>query len=341
MPEGHETEDVARDALYFPNIDVPQGPWLTNTLLYWDSVRSIVPVEVHRRDDGLSPFTKSLCEHGLIKPVYPEAAGMPGFATEFIGLLQLELPRIHGGGGNWRPFKVHIEKLGSELRDELIDLGVARESAEPWFLEMQPRAAELFMAFLACVLASTSAEPMQPVSDEPRHLELYGLRHPRPHAEDRAAMREGFLQELLPTVDQEMDLASLQRFKDRNGDHLRAYRAIVEAALSRVLRVVDPDERAAVCVRERASLRSQQAEVEARLSEAGWKVGTAWSLIGVVAAAADAAAGAPPLATMSHGVLGAAAFAINRMRRRRTTLSLPLAYGALVSQRARKHGPRR
>lgn len=205
---------------------------------------------------------------------------------------------------------------------------------------MHPRAAELFMAFLACLLASTSSDPMEPVSDAPRHLELYEIGEGRGGGEARSAMRDVFLQELLPTVDQEVDLSSLRRFKDRNGQRMLLYRSAVESALSRVLRVIDPMERAAAGVQERSSLRDQQDEVESRLAESGWKVGTAWSLLGVAAGVADAPLGSPPLGAIGHGLLGAAAFAITRMRRRGAALRLPLAYGAILGRRARQRSGR-
>jgi hypothetical protein len=44
---------VKNRILYFPYIRVPESTWLTQVLLYWDQVSSIVPYEFTQRPDSL------------------------------------------------------------------------------------------------------------------------------------------------------------------------------------------------------------------------------------------------------------------------------------------------
>ena len=45
---------MAQTILYYPTIDIQDGAWLRNAILYWDEVSSIVPYE------GYSDFSPEI-----------------------------------------------------------------------------------------------------------------------------------------------------------------------------------------------------------------------------------------------------------------------------------------
>lgn len=61
------------NALYFPYISVPDEIWTVKTLLYWDKLSSIVPMEYIERPEELGPFMQELVHEGLVQQVFPAA----------------------------------------------------------------------------------------------------------------------------------------------------------------------------------------------------------------------------------------------------------------------------
>ena len=51
---------VPDNVIYFPSIDVPETPWFTQALLYWDSVGTIVPSAYDKDRSYLRPYTQDL-----------------------------------------------------------------------------------------------------------------------------------------------------------------------------------------------------------------------------------------------------------------------------------------
>jgi len=42
--------------LYFPYISLPKSNWMIRTLLYWDEIGSIVPINYSREPKKLEPY---------------------------------------------------------------------------------------------------------------------------------------------------------------------------------------------------------------------------------------------------------------------------------------------
>lgn len=54
-------------ALYYPYIDIKDERWLRSAALFWDSIRTIVPVS--HRDPYSNDFARILCDEGVLEPV--------------------------------------------------------------------------------------------------------------------------------------------------------------------------------------------------------------------------------------------------------------------------------
>lgn len=60
---------MAQTILYYPTINIQDGAWLRNAILYWDEVPSIVPYE------GYPDFSREILrlqELRVYTPVYPQ-----------------------------------------------------------------------------------------------------------------------------------------------------------------------------------------------------------------------------------------------------------------------------
>ena len=60
-------------ALYFPHIRVPNTPWFTQVLLYWDKAATIVPEGPYRKAD-IDPYMRELEQAKLLEFVSPGEA---------------------------------------------------------------------------------------------------------------------------------------------------------------------------------------------------------------------------------------------------------------------------
>lgn len=71
---------MAQTILYYPKINIQDGTWLRNALLYWDEVSSIVPYENFA---DLSPELLYLQKLGIYHAVYPQELFFSDFSEDF------------------------------------------------------------------------------------------------------------------------------------------------------------------------------------------------------------------------------------------------------------------
>lgn len=71
---------VSQSILYYPSIDIKDGPWLRGAALYWDQVRSIVPYEEY---DDYCPEIAYMKLRGHYKPLYPQDVFVLGDPNQF------------------------------------------------------------------------------------------------------------------------------------------------------------------------------------------------------------------------------------------------------------------
>jgi hypothetical protein len=59
---------MERILLYYPSINIPDGNWLRNSLLYTDKVSSIIPF-IDMNDERLNDDMKILFDEGQYQPI--------------------------------------------------------------------------------------------------------------------------------------------------------------------------------------------------------------------------------------------------------------------------------
>lgn len=287
---------MSSNALYYPYIRVPQSPWFTRVLLYWDRVGAIVPYEYLEDPDRLGQYMVSLVREELVEQVVP---GMHLWRVENFTNAFLEyVDAKYSAGGkpyssNWAT--IHSEKLGvssihmeklQDLGEQLCARGVARRDDEDpyssWF-EVEPGIADDFMAYLAGVLGQMPEDtPFSPVTDHRAHLNPFIPEFPPDDPKYR--VRQLLLANILPSPGESLEAAKLKDFKEQYKEPLGRFRKEVEEKVSELAAIADAGLQEMRLRDTIASLRETVDELAARMKEKkGWPrldFGTLCTVIG-------------------------------------------------------------
>lgn len=222
--------------LYFPYISIPKTPWLYKSLLYWDTVDTITPVQFLRRPslfDGT--YMSELMEAELVRPVMPMnyIYEIPNFKDDFLNYVDNKyVPKKdlykRKDGKLVNCTRVHLEKM-DEIGYELVERELAYQSGR-WFL-MHQSVANDFMFYLASLIGNMRAS--QPITDSAVQLKT---RIPVGNQEqknfiNREDWRRTILNKAFPTPMEITNVQELYDFKQKNGTHLKEFRKHIEREL--------------------------------------------------------------------------------------------------------------
>lgn len=274
--------------LYFPSIRVPESNWLTQMLLYWDQVSSIIPYEFMMHPEELGPYMQSLLREELVFQVMPGIYifDMPNFFEKFNGYIeglgpQMDARRENLQRGN--ASRIHIEKLG-DLGDMLVRHRLASPQQYPWY-DVERETADDFMSYLAASLGQLPAVDSSPVTDDNAYLGRFARAGVAQNAlsHQLESLRIQVLDHVLPVPKRAVEPSKIRTFKDRHRDKLGDFRRRVERELIDALNVSDPElrQRRLDLFFDEAEVRIQ--EIQEDMRGAGWETAKAGvSVIGAV-----------------------------------------------------------
>lgn len=160
---------MSRSILYYPSMDIKDGVWLRNAMLYWDKIHSIVP---NQFDADYSPEVQALEERGLYSSITPDEL----FYSDANNVFSNEvIHKIRGLNPNYRKNKkrgmknlqlpqigtmVHYKKIPTDLYDLMKGWGLLHIDSNGEWLEMEETAANLYMSTMAEYLAKISPSDM-------------------------------------------------------------------------------------------------------------------------------------------------------------------------------------
>ncbi|HYU54292.1 MAG TPA: hypothetical protein VEK37_15170 [Gemmatimonadaceae bacterium] len=300
---------MSHQVLYFPYIAVPQSVWLTQILLYWDQVGSIVPYEYIDHPEALGPYMQQLLREELVVQIQPGAylRNVPRFAEAFVRYLnslgsELEVrqrafaagrrERIHdekmGKAGRRgvprRPIaQIHIEKL-DDVSQALEQAGLASTSRYPW-IDVERETANDFMCYLATCLGQVPEVDALPITDTGRALDKVltsGVEKREVDAQVQV-LRMQVLEKILPVPMHELEPGDIRQFKDKHGAALGHFRQRVQEELVILADMNNENlksERMALFV---ARAREETREIQSWMKDARWKGGAA-NVGGIVSA---------------------------------------------------------
>jgi hypothetical protein len=291
-------------ALYFPFIAVPDTAWWTRTMLYWDTVGTIVPNTYIQDPELHHPYTLELIRADLLHQVLPNAAGN-GLREHFGKYLSmLSGPEIDRRRRNFimgHVARVHADKWLTYAGglQEIRRLGLASKvkyaGSGDW-ISVEASTAEEFMAALALSLCETAGvrgwqsrdqntsetwvpttnlqdaiqallAGLEPVSDD---FPDSGRIHMRIRGELQAAeIRAHIMNRLLPVPDTTVPVDKLVEFRRKHGSLLPAFRRYLESKIDESLMIPDTILRSRFMDRIEDELLQRSEQAEAYLRELG------------------------------------------------------------------------
>ena len=340
---------MSAKVVYYPYIQVPDSPWLSRVLLYWDELGAIVPSDYIQTPEKLGRHMIGLVREGLVTQLVP---GMflwevPRFTESFLEFIDARAGAaavnsqwaVDAPPNSGTP--IHAEKL-QDLVEGLCSRGLARRAPHDKYstwVEMESNTASDFMAYLAAVLGQLGDEQTSfaPITDLTTHSERFGGK--RGDAR-RASLRAVLLRDVLPAPAEALEPAAIRDFKEANADELRRFRRTIEDEVSALAMIDDAQQR-----RERLSdvtrrLREESRELRSEMEETkAWPRLTLTSFLGLVAAGApcldspeELLASPPRLFGAAAGLSAAVLAALGSRHAERR--ARPLAYAALAPGQA-------
>jgi len=335
---------MADKVLYFPYIRVPENEWFMRVLLYWDEVGSIVPSEYIYHPDSLGTYMRELVRAELVKQVFPgdHINEIPEFTNAFLGLIdnnQQIVERRHVALEHQETFRIHIEKFGYKLADQLCDRGLAQKAKYPWY-EVEKITANLFMAYLASVLGKLKNLQMDPMTDYIESLSVFS-KSPEIILNSAALvnqLRMGVIEGILPAPAGGVEVKELASFKYRYFDLLSRLRRRIESSLLEISFISDLESRNKKISLLKDELKEEISELRARMRERKWPQIVFGSLCGLLAAAipgAEAVSTGDVTSALKTlpGLVVAIYSAYSGAKDQREILRSPLAYAALAQER--------
>lgn len=223
---------MEQTALYFPYIRVPESPWFTQVLLYWDSAASIVPRSFQRIGEAEHPYMEELRKEGMLEYLSPDDAmskiDRDSFDEGFLGLLSAPA----GAPSTWRFVRLHSGKMSWSLFERLSKQGLARkdDGSEFGWWQIESGTADAYMAYLAAAM-SGARKGMLPVTDQTRSI---GTLLPGNGDVDRrlAELRFAVITDALPAPSSPVPAKELRAFKEENREELQRCRVFLDAKLA-------------------------------------------------------------------------------------------------------------
>lgn len=220
--------------LYYPYISLPNAAWLTQALLYWDGISTIVPTDYLEYPNQFSSFARGLVRENIIQTVQPEEY-VDSYYDEFMTFL--EWSKAHSShfllektaNKATTQFYLHAGKLGVKMRREFIHLGFARRVNSRW-CEVNRQFSMSFMTFLAVLIGQK--DNYVPMTDSYQGMSTLfdvGIQAPSKNKRRiRNTLRNSILDDIFPVPYNVNDLSDILRFKERYQDELQRFRRYIE-----------------------------------------------------------------------------------------------------------------
>ncbi len=229
---------MAQTILYYPNININDGQWLRNALLYWDNISSIVPYDNY---GDLSSELLFLQDSGIYEPIYPQDLFCSEYVDDFckaivkrISIYEKGKARnfSRAGAGKVRIHKekiyapalhtlIHYRKLPPELLDYFTDKKYINDYNTDGWMEIDEKIARIYMRTLAEYSIKCSDKDIVLGTDKVvNSREIY---HSTKHRPDTQCCHLNII-DCLPQPSKNVSFEEIIDFKIRRADELNAFR---------------------------------------------------------------------------------------------------------------------
>lgn len=230
---------MAQSILYYPTIDIQDGAWLRNALLYWDNISSIVP---YKNYSDFSPELLFLQECGIYRPIFPQNIFYSEYASDFVGAIVNKLDRykrsielsekrfsnrttvrIHRNK-IYAPALlelIHYRKIPSDLLEYLSDSHFIKDYNCGGWIEIDARVASIYMRTLAEYAIKCNSDDIVIGTDRCKYQDdFYNRTNPR----NNSACISLALNDCLPQPSMEVGIEELLDFKSGHKQELAEFR---------------------------------------------------------------------------------------------------------------------
>lgn len=330
-------------ALYFPYVRVPETPWFTQVLLYWDSAAAIVPPSL-QHTNAVPPYMSELVREGLLEYVDPDrvlSRQWDTFDQAFLDMLESQTGP--SDTAPWTFTRIHSGKLSYALFCELRRRGLAERTDGPgWDLwwRVEATTATSYLAYLAAAISGARAGTL-PVTDQERAIASLG--GDEGDARRRlASLRYTVVNHALPAPTATVPARELRAFKETHSEQLTRCRRYLDGRIAELAAVADPFLRAKQADWAMQEIEDDVATLQERMRKRRWPHVALMGIGGVMAAALGVAvAGVTGGSALAIGLgvgagvaqLGQAGkVAADLIRQPRYDPRHPLAYAVLAAQ---------
>ena len=249
---------MAQTILYYPTIDIQDGTWLRNAILYRDEVSSIVPYENY---PDFSPELLYLQKLGVYKAVYPQELFFSEYAEDFCdsivkristydwpkaktikNRIQNDRVRVHKNK-IYAPALhelIHYRKLPPQLLDYFGDKRFINDYNTDGWMEIDSKIAQIYMRTLAEYSIKCSGKDIVLGTDKPTHIrEIYN--NSRNRADLQAQCCKINIENCLPQPSMDVSFEDIIEFKNRRKDELNAFRAKIRELETNIYNADSPE----------------------------------------------------------------------------------------------------
>ncbi len=230
---------MAQTILYYPTIDIRDGTWLRNALLYWDNISSIVPYENY---PDFSPELLYLQECGVYKPVFPRDLFYSEYAADFTEAIVAKLERYSKRTNLFRVRSsnrpsvrihrnkiyapalhelIHYKKLSPELVSFFSDSRFINDFNCGGWMEIDAKVASIYMKTLAEFIVKCYSEDIVIGTDQHKHQsQFYTPAKPRKNTVCFSLA----LDNCLPQPAMNVGFEEILDFKNQHGEDFAEFR---------------------------------------------------------------------------------------------------------------------
>ena len=226
--------------LYYPNINILDGAWLRNAILYWDEVSSIVPYENY---EDLSPELSYLQDKGVYTAIFPQDLFFSAFAESFcdaivkrITAYDQSIAKGHDAG-RAKQVRIHKKKIYAPALHKLIHCKKLPSSLMSFFtekrfindydtdgwMEIDSNIANIYMRTLAEYSIKCSNKDIVLGTDTATHnREIYNSARNRTNLQTQCCKIS--IENFLPQPSMDVSYEDILLFKTRRKDELCAFK---------------------------------------------------------------------------------------------------------------------
>lgn len=240
---------MKRRILYYPSIDIKDGIWLRNAILYWEEVSSIMP---YQDDDYfISPEVKYLMNTGNFIPTRPDEVMFSDLYEDFVDEVRLRFDEytpinvrhsrremIHRSKIEPDYHRLHNSKLSSHVMEMIQEKSEVINSENGQWISVDANLSDIYMSVLAKYLAVISRADTSVGTDRLMNQDRI-IKPARLNGRNNRVAFLNYQFNILPVPNMDVPFEEILEFKLHRKDELRRLRVEIDNLESSLLKAED------------------------------------------------------------------------------------------------------